>query len=379
MKKMIRTVVVIAAAVAMYGCNSSTVGISGRLLGLNSKSVYLEQVSGGGGKIIDSVKLDADGGYRFKVEGVSSTPSLYNIIYNGERVPLLLSGGERLTVNSVGSLLRNYTVSGSEESELLREFNRAYIEGLEQMNAILDQFSGNSVTDEENRELMQEYMNAYRAAKRAQLKFIIENKDRIAAVYALYQRFPGEANLFSNDGDIIYYRTVADAVEARYPESSFLPTLRTEIANMDARRSLMLQISETNYPDISLPDMYGNEIKLSSFDGKVILLSFWSAGLANANVQNAELKEIYAKYADQGFEIYQVCVDTPKAAWINAVQEQRLSWTSVCDLRNVRNSVVGLYNVRSLPADFLIDRDGNIVGKDIYGPELETALAKLFK
>lgn len=376
MKKMIRAVG-IAAVVAMYGCNSSTVGLSGRLLGLNGESVYIEQVSGGSGKLIDSVKLDEDGGFRFKIEGVNATPSLYNLVYNGERAPLLLAGGERVTVNSVGSLLRNYTVSGSEESELLREFNKEYIAGLEQMNSILERFSGASISEEENRRLMQEYVAAYRAAKRAQLKFIIEHKDRIAAIYALYQRFPGETNLFSNDGDIIYYRTVADAVESRYPESTFLPTLRTEIANMDARRTLISQLTETNYPDIVLPDMYGNEVKLSSMDGKVILLSFWSAGLTNANVLNAELKEIYEKYSDKGFDVYQVCVDTPKAVWINSVQEQRLPWTSVCDLRNVRSSVVNLYNVRSLPADFLIDSKGNIVARDIYGEELANELAKL--
>lgn len=367
----------IAAVVAMYGCNSSTVGLSGRLLGLNGESVYLEQVSGGSVKLIDSVKLDDNGDYRFKIEGVNATPSLYNLVYNGERAPLLLAGGERVTVNSVGSLLRNYTVAGSEESELLREFNKEYIAGLERMNTILEQFTGPSVNDGENRELMQEYLAAYRAAKRAQLKFIIEHKDRIAAVYALYQRFPGETNLFSSDGDIIYYRTVADAVEGRYPESTFLPTLRTEIANMDARRTLMLQLAETNYPDIVLPDMYGNNIKLSSLDGKVILLSFWSAGLSNANVLNAELKEIYERYADKGFDIYQVCVDTPKAVWINSVQEQRLPWTSVCDLRNVHSSVVNLYNVRALPADFLIDSNGNIVARDIYGEDLAKELAKL--
>ena len=377
MKKIILTVAVVCM-MAMYGCNSSTVAVSGRLLGLNSKSVYLEQVSGGAGRIVDSVRLDDDGSYRFKIENAGSTPSLYNMVYNGERVPLLVTGGERLTVNSVGSLLRNYTVSGSEESELLREFNKSYIEGLEHMNSILEQFSGNTTVGEENQELMREYTEAYRSAKRAQLKFIIEHKDRIAAVYALYQRFPGETNLFSSDGDIIYYRTVADAVAERYPQSQFLPTLRTEIANMDARRTLMAQISEMNYPDIDLPDMYGNAMKLSSLDGKVILLSFWSAGLPDANVQNAELKEIYKEYSDLGFEIYQVCIDTPKAAWINAVQEQRLPWISVCDFSS-RSSVAVLYNVRSLPSNFLIDRGGTIVGRDVYGDELSRTLAKLLK
>lgn len=376
MKKMIRAIGLLAV-VAMCGCNSSKVEVSGRLVGLGSESVYLEQVSGGNGKIIDSVRLDNDGYYRFEIEDVGAAPSLYNIVYNGERAPLLLSDGDHVTLNSMGSLLRNYTVSGSEESELLREFNKEFIAGVERMTSILEQFSDENADSAENQALVQEYMDAYRAAKRAQLKFIIEHKDRIAAIYALYQRFPGETSLSNNpDGDMIYYREVADAVEGRYPESSFLPTLRTEVAKMDARRNLLTQISEVNYPDVVLTDMYGNEIKLSSLDGKVILLSFWSPAQTDANMLNAELKEVYKRYADKGFEIYQVAVETSKALWINSVQEQRLPWISVCDFRGVAPS---LYNVRTLPSDFLIDARGNIVGRDLYGDDLAKALTRLLE
>ncbi|MBP3482039.1 MAG: AhpC/TSA family protein [Alistipes sp.] len=375
--KKILTAAAVAAVFMICGCKSSTVKISGRLLGLNAKSVYLEQVSSGGEKLIDSVALGEDGTYAFRLNDVSSTPSLYNIVYNGERIPLLLVGGERVTVNSVGSLLRNYTVQGSGESELLRRFNKAYVEGLERMNIILERFSGNSLSSAERDALMKEYTNEYRKAKREQLKFIVENKDKIAAIYALYQRFPGEKFLFSNDGDIIYYRTVADAVEQSCPDSPFLPTLRTEIARMDARITLMSQIAEANYPDISLPDMYGKEVRLSSLGGKVILLWFWSAATGNSNALNAELKHTYGKYADKGFEIYQVSVDTSKALWINAVQEQRLDWISVCDLRGERSPFLGTYNVGKLPANFLIDTNGSIVGKDLYGKELDDKLAEL--
>lgn len=375
--KKILTAAAVAAVFMICGCKSSTVKISGRLLGLNAKSVYLEQVSSGGEKLIDSVALGEDGTYAFRLNDVSSTPSLYNIVYNGERIPLLLVGGERVTVNSVGSLLRNYTVQGSGESELLRRFNKAYVEGLERMNIILERFSGNSLSSAERDALMKEYTNEYRKAKREQLKFIVENKDKIAAIYALYQRFPGEKFLFSNDGDIIYYRTVADAVEQSCPDSPFLPTLRTEIARMDARITLMSQIAEANYPDIALPDMYGKEVRLSSLGGKVILLWFWSAATGNSNALNAELKHTYGKYADKGFEIYQVSVDTSKALWINAVQEQRLDWISVCDLRGERSPFLGTYNVGKLPTNFLIDTNGSIVGKDLYGKELDDKLAEL--
>ena len=358
------------------GCSSPAVTVSGRLLGLNAGKVFLEEVSGGNAHAVDSVALGADGAYRFVVENAPSTPSLYYIVCNGERVPLLLVAGEKVTVNSVGSILRNYTVEGSEESALLREFNKIYIDGTDSMNAILERFSGD-LSSSGRDALLREYSDAYRAVKRAQLRFITEHKDRIAAVYALYQRFPGESRLFSDDGDIIYYRTVADAVAERWPDSPFLPSLRNDIARMDARLTLLSGITAANYPEITLADMYGREVSLSSLAGKVILLSFWSASSQGSNVFNADLKDIYGKYADRGFEIYQVCVDTSKSDWINSVQEQRLPWISVWEPRRGRASVLGLYNVVRLPADYLIDRDGNIVARDIYGEALDAELSEL--
>jgi alkyl hydroperoxide reductase subunit AhpC len=92
---------------------------------------------------------------------------------------------------------------------------------------------------------------------------------------------------------------------------------------------------------------------------------------------NAELKEVYERFEERGFEIYQVAIDTSKALWINAVQEQQLPWISVGDMRGDRSPVLGMYNVRSLPANFLIDREGNIVAKNIYGKDLEIQLEKL--
>jgi peroxiredoxin len=213
--------------------------------------------------------------------------------------------------------------------------------------------------------------------KREQLRFIIENKDKIAAIYALYQRLPNEKFLFSNRDDIIYFRTVADAIEESYPESPFLPTLRTDIARMEAHKALVSQIKESGYPDFELPDMYGENIRLSSLAGKVVLLSFWSAQSGRMNRINADMKDIYERFAERGFEIYQVGIDTSKALWINIVQEQKLPWISVVETRGENSPVLGMYNIKSLPANFLIDSDGNIVAKNIYGKDLELQLEKL--
>ena len=367
----------LALGLILCGCQSASVKISGRLLGLGSKVVYLEKVSGGAAKLVDSMVLESTGDYHFEISDVDKTPLLYNLVYNGERIPLLLTGGERVTVNTVGSPLRNYTVEGSKESELLREFNRFYVEGMGNMASILEKYSGDNFSEDDKRTMMQEYTHAYRTIKREQLRFIIENKSRIAAIYALYQRLPNEKFLFSNRDDIIYFRTVADAIEESYPESPFLPTLRTDIARMEAHKSLVSQIKEAGYPDFELPDMYGEQIRLSSLAGKVILLSFWSAESGRMNNVNAELKSVYERFAERGFEIYQVAIDTSKALWINAVQEQRLPWISVSDMLGDRSPVLGMYNVRTLPANFLIDKEGNIVAKNIYGKDLELQLENL--
>lgn len=371
-------VATLVCAIILCGCQSTEVRISGKFLGLNSQKAYLEQMSAATGQVvIDSVSLAPDGSYRFEVANVPATPSMYNIVYNNERIPLLIKGGENITVGSLGSVLMNYTVSGSKESELLREFNRDYIAGVQRLNSIMSDYA--QAGGEDKKELARRYNEQYRAIKRNQISFIVEHKSDIAAVYALYQRLPGEQYLVNPDSDIIYFRTVADAVAEAYPDSPYLISLRNEVARMEARSSLLQSIQERSYPDLSAPDMYGNEMKLSSLDGYVILVDFWSAELGNSNALNADLKEIYRKYESKGFRVYQVSVDTSKSTWINAVQEQRLPWISVCDFRGEASPLLGTYNVKKLPSNYLIDRDGTIIGKDLYSTALEKRLEAILK
>lgn len=361
---------------ALSSCQSSKVKITGRFVGSKADMVYLEQVGTLEQTIIDSMKLGEDGTFAMKVDNGTPTPTLYNIIYDNERIPLLLMAGDRITLRSAGNAIRNYTVEGSSESELLREFNKSYIESALKLNDAVSRYTAGDIDDEQRREIAREYTAIYRDIKRNQLRFIVEHKDRIAAVYALHQRLPNDAYLFNGDSDVVYYRTVVEAIEQSYPESPYLPILRSQIARMDAQISLLSRVKQTNFPEIDMPDMYGKQIKLSSLEGKVILLHFWSAGIGNGNAINADLKKIYEKYHDQGFEIYQVAIDTSKAAWINAVQQQQLPWISVCDLLGDSSPALGSYNISKLPSNYLIDREGNITAKDLTGEKLDAEIRK---
>ncbi|MBR4969924.1 MAG: AhpC/TSA family protein [Alistipes sp.] len=371
-----KIVVIVTVAVAVVGCRSNDVRISGRFVGLNSNMVYLEQMSAAGQSVVDSVALANDGSFHFRIEEVPATPSLYNIMYSSDRIPLLVSRGENIELNAMGSVLSNYTVSGSRESELLREFNKVYLEGQLELYKTVQRY--NSANGALRKELGADYSSIYYKIKRNQISFIIENKGTLAAVYALYQRLPGEQYLSSVDSDLIYYRTVADAVSKSYPTSPYLLTLSNDIARMEARISLINNIELRTYPELKGTDMYGREVKLSSLEGNVILVDFWSAEVGNSNAFNAELKEIYEEFEPDGFRVYQVSADTSKATWIAAVQEQRLPWISVCDFKGDYSPMLRSYNVRKLPSNFLIDREGNIVAKDLYSDALAEKLAEIF-
>ena len=366
-------------ALLLCGCRSSKVRISGRFIGNDAKTVYLEQVTPLAQSIIDSTTLDKEGNYRLFLKTAPQSPALYHIIYNGERIPLFLAAGDRPTVSSVGNVVRNYTVAGSEESELLRRFYQPFVTGAQNLDKLALRLSDAGLTEADRKALLEEYTAEYYRIRREQLHFIIENKASLAAVYALYQRLPGDTYLFNGDSDVVYFRTVAEALEQSHPESPYLQSLLAEITRMDARINLSSNIVEAGYPDLEMPDIYGKPIRLSSLTGKVVLLDFWSAELGNSNALNAELKEIYAKYAEANtpFEVYQVAIDTSKPLWITAVQEQRLPWISVSDLRGKASSSLGMYNVQKLPTNFLIDKEGTLVARDIYGKSLEAKLDEL--
>ena len=173
---------IVALMIAFTSCQRSKVNINGRFVGNEAEMVYLEHTTTLEQKLIDSVKLAEDGSFKLKIEDAANTPALYNIIYNGERVPLLLSAGENVTINAAGNILRNYTIEGSLESELIHTFNKNHIEGVIKLNDILSKYTSQDLSKEQQTELAKQYTQLRNEIKRAQLRFIIENKENIAAV-----------------------------------------------------------------------------------------------------------------------------------------------------------------------------------------------------
>ena len=280
---------------------------------------------------------------------------------------------------------KGYTVEGSKESALVREVKNIMGFGVARLDSLTTLYNQTSVKSLQQI-INKEFANEYLDIKRKQIEFIVKNSGSLAAIYALNQRIPGDQVLFGGEKDIVYFRLVAEEVEKNYPTSPYLAGLKAAIAEYDNQMAFAdkieaaLAAEPANFPEIEMPDMFGKKHSLTAIqEGKVLLLDFWSIADQNASFRNAELKELYAKYHDKGFEIYQVSVDTSKPAWIEIVQNQKLPWISVCDFKGVNSMAVQLFGITSIPQNYLFDKEGNIVAINAYGDDLAKELKQLMK
>ena len=112
-------------------------------------------------------------------------------------------------------------------------------------------------------------------------------------------------------------------------------------------------------PDISLPDVNGNIVKLSSLKGKVVLLDFWASWCGPCRRSNHEMVPVYNKYKDKGLEVYAISIDADELMWMNAIQKDKMTWLNVNDKKGARgDELLNTWAVRFIPATFIIDRLG---------------------
>lgn len=362
MKRLIVATLALAATLVSCGTNNSesNVTISGRFVGANVDSVYLERVSDNFStpERISATALADNGAFSFAFnveEGAS--PRFYKLAFPGEHRPvtLVVAPGDNITLDAAGEVFLNYEVEGSEESALIREFNREYF-GSCDLLARMAQNIGNG--SEAYTEL--EAFSTAQQAMLAQVRFVGAHQSSLAAFYAMRHNI-AEQYIPQLDGygiSIAHYRSVLEGIRGAYPDSPYIAILEREIEDAEALADLMSRVEVASFPDIELQDIYRTTHKLSELDGKVVLLYFWTAESARCNNINAELKTLYERYHDQGFEVYHVAADTDEAMWIEAVRQQKHPWISVFAGNNPE--VFSLYNVAQLPMAYIIDREGNM-------------------
>lgn len=359
--------------------------ISGVITHAAGDTIYLDEVHTASVKTADKVKINKNGEFKFK--GNASLPTFYLLKLNDRKfITLLVDSTENVVVEAdAANFHREYNVTGSVGSEQVRMLDRHLKDTqfrLDSLESLSNLYKGNPDYDDIRPKWSDQYDSIVQEQIDFSTNFVRENPFSMASVLALYQKFS------NNDPgyiirDLQVMKTAASALNAIYPKSEQVQALYNNtlqyVREQQAQRMRQLIEQEgTNSLELVLPDPSGKEIALSSLKGKVVLLQFWAAVDRGSRIQNPVLVELYDKYNRKGFEIYQVSVDENRAEWVDAIDQDKLKWVNVGDMKG---SVMAtrIFNVPSIPFNYVLDKEGVVVGRNLQGPALDKAIGNLLK
>jgi peroxiredoxin len=361
----------------LSSCNKSEdFTVKGVVTGAEGQLMYLENVGISNVVTLDSVKLTSDGKFKFTKKS-PQYPDFYRLRLNNQLINFSIDSVEIVSfVADAGTFATSYTVEGSKNSEKIKEITLAQLDANQAINRLRKDYGDKMISDTTYRSKILAAANLYKDIAR---KCIFEAPMSTSAYYALFQQVDGLLffDLYDKD-DIKVYGAVATSYDYYYPESPRAKHLHNltlqSMKVLRAQRPVDLtdvKTEEISYWDIELPNVKGEIVKLSSVvPGKVALVNFTAYQAEWSPALNMELGELYTKYNKRGLEIYQVSLDADSHFWRNAASN--LPWTCVRDPQSVYSQIAGMYNVRQLPALFIIDRKGNLLKRVDDLDKLET-------
>ncbi len=369
----------------LSSCNQKqSIVIKGTLENGRKETLWLDRLNINTTTVLDSQVINNKNNFRFRMK--AEHPDIYMVRNKqGRFISLLAHPGERINLTGdYYSLVKDYTVTGSPESEKIRTLVNRLEESksrLKELDNSIEQLS--TVTEEQALEYLNMRRDIIKEQRDFSIRFIMGNLSSLANIFAIYQTFSPDNFVLGETLDLQYMKIVADSLSAKYPDVPLVKSFVNDARASERRYYNLLGISsamkdaDTQMPDLSIPSVKGDMINLSSLRGKVVLLYFWSSASRDSRLQNPSLHSIYKKYRNKGFEVYAISLDNNREAWEKAVWMDELEWINVCELTYPNSRASVLYNISKLPTTYLLNKNGEILARDLYGKELEKWLDNL--
>jgi thiol-disulfide isomerase/thioredoxin len=387
MSQLVRFSIISILIILSSGCYQNKHHINGSIENAKGKTLVLEQMQLDRNLAVDSVVLKQNGKFSFRGDKLN-IPTFFRLkLSPSNYITLLLDSTENITVTAHGrNLEETYHLEGegSIKSKKIKILNQRLKDLRTNVDSLMDLYYALPAEGDSARknQIGRELQTTLEDHKDFIGAFVMDNPRSFASYYALFQKLSDNTLVLNvmNKKEQVYFATIATSLNLLYPESPRVKQLYNYVLSAKAqerRDKLITQIqeeAEERIPEIEEQTVNGEKIALSSLRGKVVLLSFWASWDEASRRENESLKKIYNEYHEQGFEIYQVSLDRSKVLWENAIVNDELPWINVSDLRYTDSYPARIYNIRQLPANYLISRDEEIIGKNLFGDMLKEKL-----
>ena len=355
--------------------------INGNAQGVyNGVRVYLNDVNERGiPKPIDTAMVMNES---FVFNGGVDYPKLMYITVNGVpgRLPVIIEN-ENLTLTIDNKILSNSTLTGSKSNKIFNDYNSE----LQKLKTTIQEASKNLKSSNFLKDSIRmnsdqiAFDKANEAFSDFQYKYLEDNSDSYGILPILSLLSKGRNADF--DRLINIYDNLGEPMKNTSEGQQINTTLNQIKVRLEAEKATAIGAKASEF---SAPTPQGTSLALSDVlkKGKITIIDFWAAWCGPCRRENPNVVKVYEKYHDKGLEIIGVGLDgrrgqqSPKEAWIKAIEDDNLTWHQVSNLRYF-GEIAKLYNVSSIPAMFVLDSDGKIIAKNLRGPALEKKIAEI--
>jgi peroxiredoxin len=339
--------------------------INGKIAGADGVVFILQKRISGQTIIIDSAQVIKG---KFRISGGAvAYPEIVTLIANekGTALSFYLENSD-ITVSGNIDSLENVIISGSKtQDELIAytksqkplndRYNNAYKQYLDAME------SGDIEKKKANENLMIEIENEMTLLDK---DFVKNNPTSFIA--------PSILNNLAYFMDAIEIEDAINAMDKKVANTPVIQSLRNRVEIMKT-----VAIGQ-KAPELIMNDANGTPVSLSSKIGsRLLLIDFWAGWCGPCRQENPNLVKVYNEFHKKGFDVFGVSLDRTKEDWVKAIADDKLTWTHVSDLQYWNSSAAKLYGVNSIPANFLLNADGVIIGRNLRGEDLYNKVNEL--